>query len=98
MTNRLSLAPRAQSDLDGIWDYTAAHWGVDQAEIYVRKLWRDIAALTARPSLGRACPEVRAGYHRFSSGSHILFYRLSAAGIDVVRILHRCTDYEQHIP
>lgn len=98
MTSRVALSPRAQSDLDGIWDYTTARWGADQAEIYVRQLWRDITALAARPSLGRACPEAGTGYHRFPSGSHLVFYRLAAAGIDVVRILHQRMDYEQHIP
>lgn len=29
------LSPAAQADVDGIWDYTAENWGVDQAESYI---------------------------------------------------------------
>jgi toxin ParE1/3/4 len=51
-----------------------------------------------RPSLGRECTEVRRGYRMYPSGSHVLFYRQTADGIDVVRILHERMDYERHIP
>ena len=30
MTGGLALKPRAQSDLDENWDYTAHKWGLDQ--------------------------------------------------------------------
>jgi toxin ParE1/3/4 len=41
---------------------------------------------------------VRRGYRQYPSGSHVLFYRFTADGIDVVRILHERMDYERHIP
>lgn len=88
MTQRYTLSPRAQSGLDEIWDYTMRHWGIDQAETYIRQLWHDIEAIAANPAIGRACPEVTAGYCKFRSGSHVLFFRLSGGAIDVVRILH----------
>jgi toxin ParE1/3/4 len=47
--------------------------------------------------LGRACPEVRAGYYKIPSGSHLLFYRLVEGGIDVVRILHESMDHGRHL-
>lgn len=96
MTGRFILTPRAQADLDEIWDYTAARWSLDQAETYTRQLWRDIASVAERPSLGSECPEVRKGYRKYCSGSHVLFYRVIADGIDVVRILHERMDYGRH--
>jgi toxin ParE1/3/4 len=98
MTGRFVLTPRAQTDLDEIWDYTVERWGFDQAEIYTRQLWTDITTVADRPSLGRDCSEVRVGYRKYASGSHVLFYRLTTDGIDVVRILHERMDYERHIP
>lgn len=97
MSGRFILTPRAQADLDEIWDYTTARWGLEQAETYTRQLWRDIASVAERPSLGRECPEVRKGYCKYPSGSHVLFYRVIADGIDVVRILHERMDYGRHI-
>ena len=96
MTAGFVLRPRAQSDLDEIWDYTAAKWGLDQAETYTRQLWNDITTVAGRPTLGRECPEVRRGYRKYPSGSHVLFYRSAADGIEVVRILHKRMDYESH--
>lgn len=34
----VALSPRAQRDLDEIWNYTEAHWGTEQAETYTRQL------------------------------------------------------------
>jgi toxin ParE1/3/4 len=96
MSGGFVLKPRAQSDLDEIWDYTVAKWGLDQAETYTRKLSADIATVAARPTLGRECPEVRHGYRKYLSGSHVVFYRSAACGIEVVRILHKRMDCESH--
>jgi toxin ParE1/3/4 len=98
MTGRFVLSPLAQTDLDDIWEHTVLRWGLDQAEEYTRQLWERIREVAARPAIGRACPEVRPGYHKYPSGSHVLFYRLIADGIDVVRILHERMDYERHLP
>ena len=98
MTRRFILSPRAQTDLEEIWDYTVARWGLDQAETYTRQLWECIKAAAARPSIGRECADLRPGYYKVSSGSHVLFYRLIADGIDVVRILHERMDYDRYIP
>lgn len=47
---RLFLKPRAQGDLDAIWNYTANRWGLEQSEIYTRQLWSRIQAVAANPS------------------------------------------------
>ena len=91
------LSPRAQTDLEEIWDYTEGRWGVIQAEIYIRQLWQHIEMIAAKPTIGRSCPEIREGYFKYPSGSHLLFYRLIDGGVDVVRILHERMDLAQHL-
>jgi toxin ParE1/3/4 len=98
MTGRFVLSPRAETDLDEIWDYTADRWGLDQAETYTRDIWQRIQAVAERPEIGQNCSDIRAGYYKISCGSHFLFYRLIAEGIDVVRILHERMDYDSHLP
>jgi toxin ParE1/3/4 len=98
MMGRYVLSPRAQTDLSDIWDYTADRWGLDQAETYTRDLWQRIEAVAARPAMGQDCSDIRAGYCKISCGSHSLFYRLIADGIDIVRILHERMDFARHIP
>jgi len=33
--NRVTFSPAAIADLEGIWDYTAEQWGLDQADLYI---------------------------------------------------------------
>jgi toxin ParE1/3/4 len=94
---RYVLSPRAQGDLEEIWTYTVDRWGSEQAEIYLRQLKSAIEAVAADPRLGRSCDHIRAGYHKYPAASHLLFYRLTAAGIDVIRILHRRMDFARHL-
>ena len=95
--NSFVLSPRAIGDIDDIWDYTAINWGTEQAEYYVRQIEAAIKAAAGNPHLGRACDDIRAGYFKLRCGSHVLFYRKTAAGIDIVRILHARMDFERHM-
>ncbi|HKM63956.1 MAG TPA: type II toxin-antitoxin system RelE/ParE family toxin, partial [Acidisphaera sp.] len=56
-----------------------------------------IQAVAAQPGLGRPCPEVRPGYYRCAAGSHVVFYRRTDAGIEIVRILHGRMDFVRHL-
>jgi toxin ParE1/3/4 len=98
MTGRFVLSPRAQNDLEEIWDYTVERWGLDQAENYTRGIWQRIEAVAQRPTMGQNASNVSEGYYKISCGSHVLFNRPIAEGIDVVRILHERMDFERHLP
>jgi toxin ParE1/3/4 len=54
--------------------------------------------LADNPGLGRDCSDIRAGYHRYRVGKHILFYRqLDPDQIEIVRILHERMDVEARL-
>ena len=95
--NRVVLSPRAKADLGEIWDYTLIRWGVDQAEKCLRELWRELERLAENPAAAVDIGDVRAGYRKFRVGSHVAFFRQTATGIDVVRILHQRMDFERHL-
>lgn len=97
MTRRCLLSPKAQADLDVIWENTVKRWGLDQAEVYTRQLWRDMQSIAMQPTIARSCSEVREGYYKYRSGSHVIFFRRMDDGIDVVRILHERMDFERHL-
>jgi len=97
MTGRALLRPLARADLETIWDYTEARWGTAQAILYLRDLWRHIEAATAQPQVGRDCSDVRAGYRKLLSGSHVVCYRPIDGGIEVVRVLHGRMNFGQHV-
>ncbi len=94
---RLRLTPQARSDLDGIWEYSAKQWSIDQAETYLRALNSTMQLLTEQPELGRKIDDIREGYLIFQAGSHLLIYRLKTDCIEIVRILHKSSDVERHL-
>jgi toxin ParE1/3/4 len=92
------LSPRAQRDVEDIWDYTADHWNVRQAETYIRQIKHAVETVAAEPKNARACNDIRPGYWKYPAGSHVLFFRLTDDGsIEVVRILHSKMDFERHL-
>ena len=94
---RYVLSPRAQADLDEIWNYSAADWGDDQAESYVRQIQAVIELIANDPRRGRPCNHIRPGYSKFAAGSHVVFFRPIENGVDVVRILHQRMDFDRHL-
>lgn len=95
---RLIFSRLATKDIDGIWDYTAGRWGVDQAEQYAGDIRDTCGALLQNPDAGQDAGAVRAGYRRYRSGSHFIFYRqVSNGGIEIVRVLHQQMDFGSHL-
>jgi toxin ParE1/3/4 len=93
----LRLRPQAQTDLDEIWDYTAAKWSATQANRYVAELRHSIEQLRKNPNLGRPTDHPASILKR-ANGSHIIFYRVETSVLDVVRVLHAQMDFAAHLP
>ena len=95
--NSVRLTPQAKADLDDIWEYTVKQWDVDQAETYMRALDATFNLLALNPSLGRNIDDIRKGYFKFPTASHILIYRVNKANVEIVRILHKSSDVEARL-
>jgi toxin ParE1/3/4 len=95
--SQLRLAPKARADLDAIWDYTALHWGEEQAEAYLLSLGETMQLLAKQPGLGRTIDDIRKGYFKFTAASHIFIFRLVPGTIEIIRILHMSMDVERHL-
>lgn len=93
----IRLSPLARADLDGIWTFTMAQWNETQAESYLLGLDASMKLLATNPRLGRAIDDIREGYLKFPSASHILIYRLAPGVIEFIRILHKGSDVERHV-
>lgn len=92
---RYRLSPLAQADLEDIWSYTALRWSPMQAESYHATIIGAFEGLAAGRKQGRSA-DIRAGYLKYRVGSHVVFYRLSEAGIDIMRVLHERMDVSRH--
>lgn len=94
---RVTLTPKAKADLEDIWDFTFARWGLVQAEKYVRDLWSSMEKQVSDLAQSIDIAEVRPGYKKVRAGSHVIFFKVTLDGIDVVRILHQKMDFNRHL-
>lgn len=90
------LRPLAEADLEEIWLYTFKHWSLEQADKYISDLVSTMEHLACEDKTGRMC-SVREGYFQYAVGSHIMFYRVTPAALDITRILHQRMDVERHL-
>lgn len=89
------LTEKAKSDLKDIARFTQKRWGRDQRNKYLKDLDACFFRLSENPSLGRECNEVRTGYQKFPTGSHVIYFRsISKSKVEIVRILHESMDVE----
>ncbi|MDY0871936.1 type II toxin-antitoxin system RelE/ParE family toxin [Dongia rigui] len=81
------LVPRALSDLDDIWRYSAETWSIEQADRYIDSLVRVFEAIAAMPALAQErrefSPPVRIHVHE----SHLIVYLIADDHIAILRLL-----------
>jgi toxin ParE1/3/4 len=82
------LAPAAEGDLELIWSYTVQQWGLDQANRYIDIITTAFEQLAERPETAPACDAIRPGYRRYSVERHMIYLRITAYGIAIIRVLH----------
>ena len=91
------LKPKAQQDLENIYEYSVQEFGQNRAIQYIRDLNAAFIKVTNLPSLGQDYGFVRQDILAYRVVSHIIFYRVSAAGIIIIRVLHQSMDYARHL-
>lgn len=87
--NSYALTKAAEADLRQIARHTLRQWGADQVKTYMSALDRAFENLAVYPDAGRSAGNLREGYFRFESQRHAVFYRKTANGILIVRVLHQ---------
>lgn len=93
---RIAFTPAAEADLEAIWDYSAVHWGIAQADRYTDEIRDACVALANGVKRGRAV-DVREGYRKFATGSHMIYFVEHEDMLAVIRILHGMQDVERHL-
>ena len=90
---KVHYSKRAVEDLANIWDYTYDEWSERQADKYYMILIQACQEIALDSKKGKPYEEVAEGIYGFLIYRHIiLFKRLAAAEILVVRILHAQMD------
>lgn len=91
------LTAKARDDLKSIGRYTQQRWGRKQRNNYLAQLDESFHVLARDPHKGRPCNDIREGYHKYRVGRHLIVYRESGDGIEIVRVLHERMDVEAHL-
>lgn len=82
------LTPAAERDLEAIWIYTFQEWGAVQANRYIDNVTMAFAELALSPKSAPACDHIRPGYRRRNVERHVIYFRITAYGIAIIRVLH----------
>ena len=82
------LSEDADRDLDAIFDYGAAQWGIGRAATYLAMFDDQFSRLAEFPFLGTLRPDISTGIRSLSLGSHILYFRSEAEILMIARVLH----------
>jgi toxin ParE1/3/4 len=86
------LSPRAQRDLEGLFDYTVERWGLPQAMRYLDLVEAACARLAEAPQQAQGCDHIRPGYRRRSVEQHVIYFQTTRHGIAIIRVLHQRMD------
>ena len=91
------LGPRAQRDLDALFDHTVSHWDLAQALRYTERVEATCAQLADAPLRAQACDHICQGYRRRTVQQHVIYLRPTSYGIAIIRILHHRMEAVRHL-
>ncbi|MDN5753561.1 MAG: type II toxin-antitoxin system RelE/ParE family toxin [Nitrosospira sp.] len=89
---KLSVTPKAEADIIGVWVYTREEWGVDQADKCLDHLEEGMRQLVNHALLGADYAHVLPGYRRLQAEHHAVFYKVVEPEVLVIRVLHDSMD------
>jgi toxin ParE1/3/4 len=88
----LIIAPSAQVDLLSIWEYVSRR-DIEKANALLDSFKEAFDLLVTFPEMGREREGSPRGVLSFSHEGYLVFYRLSANLVEVIRVLHSTRDY-----
>ena len=94
---KLLLTPKAQFDLEEIYDYTFMTWGINQAEKYQDELFDSMLSITKNPKIGAVYYFKKGNYRKLNRNKHLIFYRVKGEECIVTRILHERMDLKNRL-
>jgi toxin ParE1/3/4 len=87
MTDSYRLTPEALQDLNAIWDYVGAD-NPRAADALIAQLLRTCELLAQSPRLGRRRDDLAPDLRSHPVGNYLIFYRLHADVVQIVRFLY----------
>ena len=95
--HQLVIAAAARTDLKDIYQYGLHQWGQTRSDSYLDTLKSQLWSLTEQPNMGSERPELLSGMRSLPIESHVLFYRVTANRVEIIRVLHGRQDPARHL-
>ncbi|HEU0015956.1 MAG TPA: type II toxin-antitoxin system RelE/ParE family toxin [Longimicrobium sp.] len=93
--SRYAITGPARRDLDDAADYLEFEYGRrDLAIKFLRSMNATFEKLARHPGLGRLRPEIPRNPQSFAARNYTIFYAQTAAGIEILRVLHQRRDID----
>jgi len=80
-------SPQYERDMVEIWHHIAQH-NLDAADRVVVAIETTIETLSQFPGIGTPCPHLAPGLRRTLWREYLIYYRISANTVEIVRTLH----------
>jgi toxin ParE1/3/4 len=93
----INLRPKADTDLEDIFDYSVPKFGIARAEQYILDLNESFINLAKEPHIGKDYAHVRQELMGFPVVSHIVFFKYTNTQLNIIRVLHKSMDYSLHL-
>lgn len=94
--NKYILSQEADFDLEEIFEYSYAEFGLNQAIKYLGEIDDVFIKIVNTPEIGRTRNEIKQDLYSLPIGKHTVFYRILIDHIRIVRILHGVQDILRH--
>lgn len=91
------LSKLALKDINSIWNYTAEHWSIEQANTYFELLFEVINSICSNPQIGKSIKDVKENHRSKIVKSHMIIYKIENEKILIDRILHQRMDIESQL-
>jgi toxin ParE1/3/4 len=87
--NHYVISPRAEADLQAIWDYIGnEHDSPDAASSQLQRFHEKFTALASQPLMGELRDDLRPGLRIFVADNYVVLYYPQSDGIEVVGVVH----------
>ena len=88
------VSPEAESDLLDIWSYIATESNAQTADRLIDSVIERFLLLARHPFAGTLRHDLRTGLRTFPVHSYLIFYRIDADDVLILRVLHGHRDLE----
>ncbi len=95
MTLRVRYSALARKDLAQIRLWTVKNFGPAQANHYLAQIHDTLRVIAENPGVALDASDIRSHLNKTTARSHVAFFYVTGATVDVVRILHGGMDFNR---